>query len=72
MRAEASTPSPFRPIARAGMLLVVAAGLGLALFLERRPRTFLTLALAAFCIGEQAYTEYTFSKVASRAVIPRI
>lgn len=61
-----------RIVARAGLLLVVIAGLGIALFLERRPRSFLALALVAACIGEQSYTEYTFSKVDSRAAIGRM
>lgn len=72
VRAVVPGAKALRIVARAGMLLVLAAGLGMALFLEKRPRTFLTLALVAVCIGEQAYTEYTFSKVASRAVIHRM
>ena len=78
VRAVVPGAKALRIVARAGVLLVVAAGLGLSLFIEgkrereRRSRSLLTLALVAACIGEQAYTEYTFSKVASRAVIHRM
>jgi hypothetical protein len=76
VRAVVPGARALRIVARAGVLLVVPAGLGMALFVhkegERRPRTFFTLFLVALCLGEQIYTEYTFSKVASRAVIQRM
>ncbi len=67
-----------RAVARIGMLLLIPASLGLALFLERMlcaGRPFMTaaaLAVASACILEQGHTTPSYDKRAVRAEVARL
>jgi hypothetical protein len=67
-----------RAVARVGMLLLIPASLGLALFLERMlcaERHFLSaaaLAVACACILEQGHTTPSYDKRAIRAEVARL
>jgi hypothetical protein len=69
VRAVVPGARALRIVSRVGILLAFPAGVGLAAFFSRPRRTVLTAGLLGLCLADQAYTEYTFSKIKTRAVV---
>lgn len=69
MRAVVPGARALRLASRAGVLLSFPAGVALAAFFSRPRRPVWTFVLAALCLADQVYSEYTFSKLETRSVV---
>jgi hypothetical protein len=58
-----------RIVPRVGVLLAFPAGVGLAAFFSRPRRVAAIVLLLGLCLADQAYSEYTFSKVETRRIV---
>ncbi|MFL6234561.1 MAG: hypothetical protein ACJ76N_15625, partial [Thermoanaerobaculia bacterium] len=69
VRAAVPGARALRIVSRVGVLLAFPAGVGLAAFFSRPRRTVATALLLGLCLADQAYSEYTFSKIRTREVV---
>jgi hypothetical protein len=69
VRAAVPGARALRIVPRVGVLLAFPAGVGLAAFFSRPRRTVTTALLLGLCLADQAYSEYTFSKVETRRIV---
>ncbi|HVR07565.1 MAG TPA: hypothetical protein VMW75_05910 [Thermoanaerobaculia bacterium] len=70
VRAVVPGARALRYVSRAGILLLLPAGVGLAAFVASRRRwAWTTVAVLGLCGAEQVYSEYTFSKDGARAAV---
>jgi hypothetical protein len=69
VRAVVPGARALRIVPRVGVVLAFPAGVGLAAFFSRPRRIAATALLLGLCLVDQAYSEYTFSKLETRRVV---
>jgi hypothetical protein len=69
VRAVVPGARALRIVPRVGVLLAFPAGVGLAAFFSRPRRAATVVFLLGLCIADQAYSEYTFSKIETRRIV---
>jgi hypothetical protein len=69
VRAMVPGARALRIVSRVGVLLAFPAGVGVAAFFSRPRRTLAPALLLGLCVADQAFSEYTFSKLETRRIV---